>query len=296
MEAFELLKEDHGEARTLLQRLRTGAAERRDFVRLKDILDSHRRLEEEIFYPALMHTEGTSEHIKQALNEHAGVERLLEQMNAMSFGDQAWKAQLDDLERRVEAHISHEENELLPQAGQILSTRLREDLGARMQARREGLGAESYAGAGGYVAGASALGSRTERRVSVWRDKAQEKGREFFHQQSEQAAERVHGLAEALRETANTLSSRDQIYGSRYLEQAAGGLDRVSQLVRDREPEEIVHEVASFARRRPAIFLGTAAAAGFLLARFLKSEPPDRAGVPMTVGEHWPQTPHTEVH
>lgn len=288
MEAFELLKEDHREARTLLQRLRTGAGSRQDFVRLKDILDSHRQVEEEIFYPALMHTEVTADKIEAALTEHAGVERLLEEMNSMGFGDEAWRSRLDELERRVEAHIAKEEDELLPQAHQVLSTRLREDLGTRMEARRR----EGPAAQGAR----RALGSRTERQVSAWRGMAQEKGRELFHQQSEQAAERVHGLAEALRETARTLSERDQAYGSRYLEQAAGGLDRVSDLVRSREPEEIVHEVASFARRRPAVFLGTAAAAGFLLARFLKSEPPQQAGVPMAAGEHWPQATHTEVH
>lgn len=288
MEAFELLREDHRQARSLLQRLRTGAGTRQDFTELKDVLDAHRQVEEEVFYPSLMHGEGMADHIKRALNDHAAMERQLAQMNAMGFGDETWTARLGDLERSVETHIRHEEEELLPRAEHMLSTRLREDIGARMQARREGLGEDSGTAR-------ERLGRRTEQQMSVWRGKAEEKGREFYYQKTEQAAEHVHGLAEALREAAQNLGQREEIIGSRYLEQAAGGLDRISDMVRRREPEEIAHDVMSFARRRPAIFLGTAAAAGFMLARFLKSSPPDQ--VPAGTGSTtWHQPTPREVH
>ena len=52
---------------------------------------------------------------------------------------------------------------------------------------------------------------------------------------------------------------------------AADGVDNVSGAVRRRNIDDMVGSVESFARRQPAIFLGTAVLAGFGIARFLKS-------------------------
>jgi hypothetical protein len=52
------------------------------------------------------------------------------------------------------------------------------------------------------------------------------------------------------------------------------GLDSVATVLRDQDPRSIVRAVEGFARRQPALFVAGSVAAGFALARFLKSSSP----------------------
>jgi hypothetical protein len=58
---------------------------------------------------------------------------------------------------------------------------------------------------------------------------------------------------------------------TRLVTQAGDGLRRIADTVRGKNLDEIVREAESFARQRPAMFIGAAAIAGFLAVRFLKS-------------------------
>ena len=58
---------------------------------------------------------------------------------------------------------------------------------------------------------------------------------------------------------------------TRLVTQAGDGLRRITDTVRGKNLDEIVREAESFARQRPAMFIGAAAIAGFLAVRFLKS-------------------------
>ncbi len=62
-----------------------------------------------------------------------------------------------------------------------------------------------------------------------------------------------------------------------YADRAADRVERVSGYVRETEVDQMVDEARGFARRRPAIFLGSAATLGFLVARFLKSSSQEAA-------------------
>jgi HSP20 family molecular chaperone IbpA len=52
---------------------------------------------------------------------------------------------------------------------------------------------------------------------------------------------------------------------------AADGLERIAERVREQDFSALWYQVESFARRQPGLFLGGAFAAGFALARFVKS-------------------------
>jgi hypothetical protein len=52
--------------------------------------------------------------------------------------------------------------------------------------------------------------------------------------------------------------------------QASGKLDELARWLDRHEPGDLVEEVRSFARRRPGVFLGGAAAAGLLLGRLTR--------------------------
>ena len=58
---------------------------------------------------------------------------------------------------------------------------------------------------------------------------------------------------------------------TRLVEQANDGLRRMSDTLRGKDLDQIVRDAETFARQRPAAFIGAAAIAGFLAVRFLKS-------------------------
>ena len=89
--------------------------------------------------------------------------------------------------------------------------------------------------------------------------------------QKHQAAQRMTPLQTALRETAHQLRSQGQDPIAQYADRATDQLERLSGYLRETDVDEIIDEVRSFARGRPGLFLGGAAALGFLATRFLKS-------------------------
>jgi len=89
--------------------------------------------------------------------------------------------------------------------------------------------------------------------------------------QKDQVAETAGSVAQALRMTGEQLRQQNQAPVSQFAESAAEMVERFSGYLREHEVEDMVGEVESFARRQPAVFLGTAFALGFVAARFLKS-------------------------
>jgi hypothetical protein len=113
--------------------------------------------------------------------------------------------------------------------------------------------------------------------------------REMAHQVKEQAystadrqkdvaAQQMGGWAQALRTASDDLRSRGQEMAASYVGQAADGLERASGTMRTRGVDELIGSVEDFARRQPVAFLGGAVAAGFGLARFMRSSAERRRG------------------
>ena len=78
-------------------------------------------------------------------------------------------------------------------------------------------------------------------------------------------------LAQAVRQSTESLRSNQQTAVAQYVEKAASQLERLSNRLRDRNVKDLVQDAQQFARRQPAIFVGAAFAAGLLTARFMKS-------------------------
>lgn len=89
--------------------------------------------------------------------------------------------------------------------------------------------------------------------------------------QKHDASQRMVPVQSALRETAQQLRKQGQGNVGQYADKAADQVERFSGYLRETDVDEIVEEVRGFARRRPALFLGAAAALGFFGTRFLKS-------------------------
>jgi hypothetical protein len=89
-------------------------------------------------------------------------------------------------------------------------------------------------------------------------------------EQKAAGADRVSGIADAIRRTADGLEG-ELPQAAQYVRRAASELQNVSDAVRRRDVTEVVRGVQDFARRQPTAFLGAAVIAGFVAVRFLKT-------------------------
>ncbi|HEX9464749.1 MAG TPA: hypothetical protein VGB82_19280 [Alphaproteobacteria bacterium] len=98
-----------------------------------------------------------------------------------------------------------------------------------------------------------------------------ERARDLAEEQKQAGADRLGGVARAVHQAADQLDKDLPPEASRYVHQAAAGIERVSSAIRERSVGELIDEVSDFARRQPVAFFGGAVLAGFVLSRFLKS-------------------------
>jgi hypothetical protein len=89
--------------------------------------------------------------------------------------------------------------------------------------------------------------------------------------QKERVTDGLSSLAQAVRQSTDSLRESQQPAVAEYVDRAASHIERLSATLRDRDVRELVQDAQQFARRQPAIFVGAAFAAGVLAARFMKS-------------------------
>jgi hypothetical protein len=85
------------------------------------------------------------------------------------------------------------------------------------------------------------------------------------------AAERIEGVAHALRQAGQDLAGRDEGTLAHYTDSLAGQLDNFSNTLRDRDIGSLLEDAKQLAHRQPELFVAGALAAGFVLGRFFKS-------------------------
>ena len=141
MNAFTLLKTDHEKVARILASIEETterAVKGRDelFTRLKEELDLHAKIEEEIFYPALEEAEVTREVTLEAYEEHRLVKQMLAELESEPKDTEQWTAKFTVLKENVEHHVEEEEGEMFKKARKILSEDEIEELGNRLQAAK----------------------------------------------------------------------------------------------------------------------------------------------------------------
>jgi hemerythrin-like domain-containing protein len=148
MDAVQLLKEDHDKVKKLLEDVDStterGVKTREElFTKIKRELEVHESIEEEIFYPALKEHPKAKELVLEAYEEHHVVDMVMAEIADVPFDDETWGAKCTVMKENVEHHIEEEEGEMFKQARRVFSTEELEDLGSRMQARKEALLAQA---------------------------------------------------------------------------------------------------------------------------------------------------------
>ena len=141
MDPIKMLKDDHDEVKSLLNKL-DRTTERAEVTRtdgleqLRQKLDVHETIEEEILYPALKEFAKTKEITLEAYEEHHVVDLVMAELEATPVGDETWAAKLTVAKENIEHHIQEEEDQMFKQARQVMDETELEALGNRMAARK----------------------------------------------------------------------------------------------------------------------------------------------------------------
>ena len=148
MDALKMLKHDHDEVKKMLADLEdtTERAEKtrtEGLATLKHELEIHEAIEEEIFYPALKEHPKTKDLALEGYEEHHVVDTIMGELEGVEPSDETWMAKFSGRKENLEHHISEEEDEMFPKVEQVFDDEELEDLGNRMQERKEALQAQS---------------------------------------------------------------------------------------------------------------------------------------------------------
>lgn len=123
LDAIDLLTEDHRKVDELFEDYdasKDEADDRAKEERVAEIcleLTIHASVEEEIFYPAAreaLESEDDAETLDEAEVEHQTIKDLVEQLQAMSAGEELYDAKVKVLAEYVKHHVQEEEGELFP--------------------------------------------------------------------------------------------------------------------------------------------------------------------------------------
>ena len=139
MDATELLIKDHEKVQELFaqfERSREDAQKKVTlFEKIKDELQMHTKVEEEIFYPAVeeLPIERAKDDIERSLQDHEEVDALLDELQSLSPDDADFDEKMSELMDAVRSHIQLEQEEVFKVARAGLGEEKLEEMGREME-------------------------------------------------------------------------------------------------------------------------------------------------------------------
>jgi len=136
MNALDLLKEDHHTVKELFERADAteGKEKRNLFKEIKNELETHSRVEETVFYPAMQEHEELKEMVLESLEEHKQIKTLLKEIDDLVSDSEKFEPKLQVLMENVEHHAEEEEEgKMFPKIREILNEQALEELGAELE-------------------------------------------------------------------------------------------------------------------------------------------------------------------
>jgi len=109
------------------------------FDQLREELDVHARVEEEIFYPAVEEALGDDgeDIVEAARRDHEEVQDLLAELVGLDCQSEEFEDRLQKLQDNVERHVEEEEGDMFKKTRRALSQEQLAELGAQMQTLKE---------------------------------------------------------------------------------------------------------------------------------------------------------------
>ena len=139
MDALELLKQDHQKVKELFEKAEEaeGKEQEKIFEQIKTELETHARIEETVFYPAVQEHEELKDMVLESLEEHKQIKTLLREMDNLASDSEKFEPKLKVLMENVEHHAEEEEEgKMFPKLRQIMGKQKLEQLGADLEAAK----------------------------------------------------------------------------------------------------------------------------------------------------------------
>jgi hemerythrin superfamily protein len=140
MDALELLHEDHETVKELFEEAeQTDDQKEKEniFEEIKRELETHARIEETVFYPAMQKHDELKDMVMEAIEEHKKVKNLLREIDRVKSDSEKFEAKLDELMENVEHHAEEEEEgKMFPKIREIVNQQDLERLGQELEAAK----------------------------------------------------------------------------------------------------------------------------------------------------------------
>ena len=112
MDALELLKQDHQKVKELFkqgQQTEDKKQQKQIFKEIKAELETHARIEETIFYPAMQEHDELKDMVLESLEEHKQLKTVLRELGKLSASSERFKPKFKVLMDDVKHHAEEEE-------------------------------------------------------------------------------------------------------------------------------------------------------------------------------------------
>lgn len=137
---FEAIKADHDRHRDLLTRIAdtSGASDDRKAAWRSFYCDvkAHAAAEEETFYSKLMSKTWGQDAARHSVEEHAGLDDLMEELDGMDMASSGWLNKFNKLAHDYRHHMDEEENEIFARAREVIPEADTEGYGTRFRERK----------------------------------------------------------------------------------------------------------------------------------------------------------------
>jgi iron-sulfur cluster repair protein YtfE (RIC family) len=141
MNAIELLEMDHDRISQLFDRIEEATEyedRRKLFDEVRQELEAHSHVEENIFYPSISEHEEFRDEIEHYFDDHQEMKELIQEISGA--GDESdFDNSMDELIEVVESHVDDEENELFPSVMDEIEPEVLEELGEQIEEARRNL-------------------------------------------------------------------------------------------------------------------------------------------------------------
>jgi hemerythrin superfamily protein len=140
MDALKLLHEDHAKVKELFEETE-GAADQKEKERIFDDINSeletHARIEETVFYPAMKEHEELKKMVLESIEEHKQIKLLLKEIDNLKSESEKFEPKLKVLMENVKHHAEEEEEgKMFPKIRQICSQQDLDNLGRELEAAK----------------------------------------------------------------------------------------------------------------------------------------------------------------
>lgn len=137
---LELLKQDHEKVKQLFEQAEAAEEDkekRKIFKEIKKELETHTRIEESVFYPAMQEYEELKDIVLESIEEHKQVKKLLREIDKLGKTSDKFEPKLRVLQENVEHHAEEEEEgKMFPKIRQLVDSAELHEMGTELEAAK----------------------------------------------------------------------------------------------------------------------------------------------------------------